>query len=327
MYFGDKNGFAIRYIPEKKYITLEGHEWLYAYLHLSINGQLIGDPTESCVALTWLNGLAGFLQRIKNGENKHAEFVNRSDEEIFELIWKSNQLEEDFDPQFTHLPQLDSSVWHCHLSLDETIDAYLITVTEQGDKLKFICKGWRRPCPKELIGKLFSATFEKDEVIKTLEECIQFVNSDFKNYEMVKAVEIPVERNERGENYLELLKQNKDLPEIMHRKIACAFARLVWNELDDFGKNALEFAEGYVDGEHSDGESELLRKQLQDLLPDNPAVSPYPPVLWALHEPSISYPSWYAASLGGMNVFELKAATNNELCAIINDFLSRNQKQ
>lgn len=182
VYFGNTDSFAIRYVVGYKTVSGET-TWYYAFLHLSLNGQIIGDTAESCSVLTWLESVRGFLMRLKNGELINEEFLNKRDDELFELIWKANQEEEDFNPYYSYLPKLDDSVWQrCHLSLDETTEAYLITTTQTGDNIKIIWQGWREPCPNDLIDKIFSLTIHKEELIRTLNECHKTVMADLVNY-------------------------------------------------------------------------------------------------------------------------------------------------
>ena len=80
------------------------------------------------------------LRRIQERSDimENDEYKNRSNEEIFELIWKSNQVEDEFDSTYDYLPMLASSVWEaCHLSIGETTDAWLITLIKEEDDLKF----------------------------------------------------------------------------------------------------------------------------------------------------------------------------------------------
>ena len=186
IYFGDKNTFAIRYRSDYKTGTND-NTWYYAFLHLQLNGQLIGDPDETCSVNTWLHSIELFLKRIRDNNLVHSEFLNKTDDELFELIWKANQFEEDFNSKYSYLPQLDNSVWSkCSFGIDETTDAYLITTTEIENKIKFMWQGWRHPCPANLIDKLFSLTLDKEVVIKTLMDCIKYVSADLSNYKEQK---------------------------------------------------------------------------------------------------------------------------------------------
>lgn len=181
-YFGDKDKFAICYLPGYK--TKE-HNYYFATLHFVFSGQIIGNPNEMCHLLSWLASVECLLKRIwvKSELLKIDEFKNRSDEEVFELIWKANQLEDEFDPKFKHLPVLDNSIWAaCQIAIDETTDAWLITMVQDDDELKFIWKGWRDPCPEDRIGKLYFVSIDREFVIKTIEECIIQIEEDYKHY-------------------------------------------------------------------------------------------------------------------------------------------------
>jgi len=59
------------------------------------------------------------------------------------------------------------------------------------------------------------------------------------------------------------------------------------------------------------------QKQLQKFLPGDGKSIPYSAVIWALQMPTDSYPMWYCAAIVGVNIIDLKAATNKELCAIV----------
>jgi len=173
IYFGDRSTFAIRYVPGYVYKN-SGH--YYAFCHLVLGGQIIGDPEESCFLSTWKNSLQRFKDQIQNDFHSiaHSEFSNRSDKELFELVWKANQLEEEYKQEYNYLPVLDNKVWsNCHISIDETTDAFLITMTELKGRIQFIWEGWREPCPIDRVVKLFSVTVDKNLVIETMESCLE----------------------------------------------------------------------------------------------------------------------------------------------------------
>ena len=183
-YFGDKNTFAISYIPGYKYHS-DGMDHYYANCHLVLGGQLIGHPKEPCYLGSWLYSLKLIIDKIKNDFSSfsHLEFLNKSDREIFELIWKANRKEDSYKAEYAYLPTLDNKVWsNCSLDIDETIDAYLMTMTEDNGKIKFMWEAWRAPCPKSKIGKLFSITVDRFFVIETLETCIAQIESEYLNY-------------------------------------------------------------------------------------------------------------------------------------------------
>jgi hypothetical protein len=179
--FGNQKNFAIRYVSGYKY--RDNPNWLYAHLHLILDGHLIGDIEESCSADTWLWSLKVMKDNLIENRFQHPEFKDRTDSELFELIKKANQDEEDFKPEYDYLPQLESSTWDvCCFNMDETTDAYSLILIEIDNNLKFIWEGWREPCPEEEIGKRYSITVDKQFVLKTMNECISYVEDDYNNY-------------------------------------------------------------------------------------------------------------------------------------------------
>ena len=99
--------------------------------------------------------------------------------EIFELLIKANQLEEEYDPQFLYLPVLKPEVWiDCCVRLDETIDAFIIFVIESEGEVKFLWQDWREPAQVLTLGKIFSVKIERSFVIKTIDTCLQKLEAD-----------------------------------------------------------------------------------------------------------------------------------------------------
>lgn len=184
IYFGDNKRFGIRYLRGHKYIS-NNHTWIYCDLHLILGGRVIADKYGQSVAGVWIGGIERIRYKIDSIPNylEHGDFKDRSDPEIFELVWKSNQLESHFNPVFSDLPQLDNSVWkNCSVHLDDSTDQYLIAMIGIGDKIKFMWKGLQDPCPIDEIGQLFTVTVDKEFVKKTISECIDYVVNDYKNY-------------------------------------------------------------------------------------------------------------------------------------------------
>lgn len=187
IYFGDKTTFAIRYVPGYTFKNSTTH--YYAYCHLVLGGQIIGDKDEICYLSSWRYSVEGLKNNIKNNRDSfsHQEFEGRNDRELFELIWKANQLEDEYKPEFNHLPVLDSKVWStCHISIDETTDAFLTTVTLIDKKLKFLWEGWRDPCPQDCIGKLYSVSVDPDFVIEAMEKCLRQIEGEYLDFPVLK---------------------------------------------------------------------------------------------------------------------------------------------
>jgi len=185
--FGNRTEFGIRYVSGWK---SDDSKYNFGKLHLLLNGHLIGDENETCLIGTWISSMEKNLVLIENNSNKlyHSEFHKRTDEEIFEIIYKSNQLPEEFNQKHIDLPVLPNEVWqNCNLSIDETIDAYLIAMICDRDIMKFIWKDWRDPCPKGQINELISISIEKTQVSSVINECLKYVNNDINTYEIKKS--------------------------------------------------------------------------------------------------------------------------------------------
>jgi hypothetical protein len=181
-YYGDKDTFAIRYVPG---YSDENKKYFYAYCHLVLGGQIIGEKKEPCYLNSWKYSLEIIKNRIKNDFDSicHPEFYNKSNNELFELICKINQLEEDYKSEYAHLPILDKKVWgNCVISIDETIDAFLITMMGLNGKIKFLWEGWREPCPKDKINILYSIDIDKEFVVETMERCLLTVEKEYLSY-------------------------------------------------------------------------------------------------------------------------------------------------
>lgn len=178
--FGDKSTFAIRYVSGYYYKSKP--EWLYAHLHLILGNNVIGDLEESCATeKSWIGGLK-FLKDdlINKVENfKRPEFQNLSIDELFEIVDKANQFESDYKEEFKHLPVLSESVWDtCCINLDETMDEYLMMLVQVDDDLIFI---WEKQ-----KGKRNSVKVNKEIVLQTIKECIEYVENDYKNYQPIE---------------------------------------------------------------------------------------------------------------------------------------------
>lgn len=143
--FGNPSSFAIQFLPIAQEYHYE-HPEKYAFCHLVVKNVIIGDPDEECYLSTWYAQLKRNRTFIwDNKNNLYPEtFVNLTDREIFEIIIKSNEPEEDFDNNFRYLPQLKTEVWRHHtFHLDETTDAYLMCFYIHGKSFKFIIeKKW-----------------------------------------------------------------------------------------------------------------------------------------------------------------------------------------
>jgi hypothetical protein len=317
-YFGDPNTFAIRYIPG--YTTKDKND-CYAYCHLVFNGQIIGDKTESCFLSSWLSSFERLKDQMKNNFDsiKNPAFENRSDREIFELIYKANQLPERYRKRYEHLPVLDNKVWaNCSISIDETTDAFLIAWAEAAGNVKFLWKGLRQPCPPERIGKFFSMAVPREFVIESMENCLRTIKLEMKDYPVLE-----VKTNKSQTEFWDLINNEvKLLPEVDQRKISFEICNLVKDDLDDLGLEALQLVERLAMAEVPIRLRESYQKKLRKKLPPN-KTHPYSVLLWALQISSASYPPWYAAGIAGSNVVDLRNGSYKQLIALVKKIIRK----
>jgi len=177
--FGDSAQFGIRYEP---YENREGST-VPCCCHLILGNKLIGEKEESCYLPTWWSGLMQIREQIEDIINGPPEeiFTDYNDREIFELIFKSNHLEDEYKEEYRYLPeQSNNRLWvKHHVSIDETTDAYLIVMIKEEDKLKVIWQGWRNPCPENEIGKLNTVVLDSSIVLKTIDDVVEFLKTTF----------------------------------------------------------------------------------------------------------------------------------------------------
>jgi len=175
-YFGNPDTFAIRYL---QILSDENEGEKYAYCHLVLGGQIIGDKNEKCYLKTWMSAIYSLKEKLDNNFEALSipEFKNKTDREIFELLLKANQLETEHKQDFSYLLILDNEVWSsCLISLDETIDAYMIFMIESDRKIQLLWCDWREQCQVDKIDKLYSITVDKKFMTNTIESFLLTIN-------------------------------------------------------------------------------------------------------------------------------------------------------
>ena len=150
-----------------------------AICHLIVSDNLIGQPDEECYLPTWIFSLTAKRNRIV--DTKHLlfpkEFEGLTDREIFEIILKANQFEEEFHPDFLHVPQLDNKFWSDHhFTLDETIDSYLIYFYVKHNQIMFLIEDETEWLDSDYRSyKFIFHSVDLDFFIKTIDQAAEFL--------------------------------------------------------------------------------------------------------------------------------------------------------
>ncbi len=169
--FGDKNTFAISYRADKKYVA--GKQHAFPFCHFILDNKLIGIKREPCFLGTWASSLLYLRDKISIKKDclVEPEFEGLSDLEIFEIIDKTNQLEDEFKNRYTHLPKLQDDVWYKYrVCMDETIDGFSVNIIESNGMLKFL---WRdNSMENENLG---IALTSHEQFIKAINDCLDYL--------------------------------------------------------------------------------------------------------------------------------------------------------
>ena len=154
-----------------------------AICHLIFDNKLIGRPDEECYLPTWLFSLTDRRNRIV--DRKHLlfpkEFEGLTDREIFEIILKANQLQEEFHPDFLYLPKLDNKFWSDHhFTLDETIDGYLIYFYVKDNQIKFLIEDETESLESDYRSyKFIFQSIDLDLFINTINQSTKFLMQQY----------------------------------------------------------------------------------------------------------------------------------------------------
>jgi hypothetical protein len=136
--FGDKESFAISYRPRRDWST---ESTILVYCHLMLKGTIIG-PDEVDMLGTCIGDLQRLRDKVSKNEGNFRDplFMGLKDDEIMELIYKSNQLEDEYNPAYAYLPALKTNeLWYKHqVTIAESTDHYALVVFEENGKLKFL---------------------------------------------------------------------------------------------------------------------------------------------------------------------------------------------
>ena len=176
--FGDRSEFAIHYRTcSDKYNYAPTNKM--AICHLIIGNNLLGRYEEECYLPTWICSLTDRRNHIVDTKPLlfPKEFEGLTDREIFEIILKANQLEEEFHPDFLYLPQLDNKIWSRHsFTLDETVDDYLIYFYVKGNQIRFLIEDETERMKNDYRSyKFIFHSVDFDFFISTVDQTIEFL--------------------------------------------------------------------------------------------------------------------------------------------------------
>ncbi len=149
---------------------------------MTIDNTVIGDPQEKCYLPTWFFQITKIRDFIKeNSADLYIhDFDNLTSREIFELVVKANQIDEEFDSKFLYLPQLENEVWQRHyLTLDETINDFEICYYITNNEIKFIIKKWKPEEPDEERSEFLLKSVDVNNFFSTLDETIDFLEKTY----------------------------------------------------------------------------------------------------------------------------------------------------
>src|SRR5690606_12210657 len=134
---------------------------------------------EECYLPSWIFSLTDRRNRIV--DTKHLlfpkEFEGLTDREIFEVILKANQLDEEFHPDFLYLPQLDNDFWSRHsFALDETVDGYIIYFYVKHNQIKFLIEDETESMESDYRSyKFIFHSVDLDFFIRTVDQATTFL--------------------------------------------------------------------------------------------------------------------------------------------------------
>ncbi len=170
-FIGNPDVFAIAYCEWPK----EYGESISNGYHFIISYWVIDNNVISNMSCSLVNRLYDKLtsnsEFIRKNQNSLyiKEFDGLTNSEIFELIMKSNQLEDEYDPQYLHLPVLENEIWSRHtIFLDETVDGFTICYYVKNDEINIIIKDYED-------NRIISQTMPINTFLNTIDEFVSFL--------------------------------------------------------------------------------------------------------------------------------------------------------
>lgn len=176
--FGEESRFAIacKASPEKHDEPPAGK---MAFCHLVVGNKLLGNPEEPCYLPTWLYRINDIRNELYS--KRHLLFPiifeGLTDREIFEMISRANQDEEEFDPDFHYLPQPENELWSMHrFALDETTDNYRVFFYVKDNAITFLIEDQSKQNAREReAGRFIFHTVDLGFFIHTIDGAVKFL--------------------------------------------------------------------------------------------------------------------------------------------------------
>lgn len=176
---GTKNtfGFEIKPHSDKRFDKDN-----YCYITIWINNCQLINPDEIIYLPTFKAAVSRLISKLKDRSIsfENTRFTDKKDNEIFQLLIDSktfvdNNPEWKLNTENPIIGGLDDRVYFKHLiTIDESIDQYLIFMIESKNKIRFIWK-CQDPinCEESELDKINSGDIDKIELIETLDRFIK----------------------------------------------------------------------------------------------------------------------------------------------------------
>jgi hypothetical protein len=145
--------------------------------HMIVGARVVGDPNDIELVGLYEGDLKRMLDRVLHLRAVGHDFSidGLSDREVVELVLKANQLEDEFDPKFIHLPQLESKFWYTHqLFLATTTDQDFVGVFNSRNNIKLFHFNFNTPQTE-----VHTVICDFATVIAAIEGCIKFLKESF----------------------------------------------------------------------------------------------------------------------------------------------------
>jgi len=212
------------------------------------------------------------------------------------------------------------------LDLGETTDNFSAFLFRDGSKAVLTYSLWMDAKQNKVPEVFQPVSLDFEAIIQILKETVEILRTEMNGHLLLYEGKSGSVHIEPSEDYFGLLeKLAPSISERTQRQITCAFARLVWDDLPEIGREGLLLAERFLDTEEGRMVRKQYREEIVDLLPQR-TPSPLETVFWALDESIESCLAWANAFYAGRELVKLKVATGKELCSIIRKIVAEERQ-